>query len=333
MTALLAFLLTLVSALRAGEPPEAELKRKEAQAREAVEDYKRSRAEAEEEERRGRRGDLSRLQRDLRYVAEEVDREELGASGDLQAVSEGCLERLEYLKTHGRLDERLYDPQETPPDPDKPIARLEALCRGLPRKTYASEYSRELMRAVATELREAAGGSDEDAILERLREHLVLPDQQPGEEDAFSSLALFPIDLTLAQFKKLGAIRIFLVKHRLRRPPGYAKTAAKDLVAGKHHVQIGVELEGEVNRGSGEVDLDYTFNIGDLHLEMTPEWRLAHPDLPKPKKGQRVRVRGWTYYDSFHKAEHEYDPSDPVLGTKRVTLWEVHPVQDVEILP
>lgn len=317
-----------VSGAAEAAPSENSLTEGETRAREAVEEYE----EAREAGAR-RYQDLQRLRRDLAYIASELDREELGTTGDLLAVSEGCLARLDYLKAHGRLDLRLYDPKEAPPDPDKVLPRLDAICRGLPGRVYAAEYSRELMRAVATELREAAGAGDEAAVLGRLREHLVLPDQQAGEEDAFSSLALFPIDLTLAQFRKLGAIRIFLVKHRLRRPAGHVKTAAKDITAGKHHVQIGVETEGVLTRASGEVDFDYTFNIGDLHIEMTPEWHLSHPGVPRPKKGQRVRVRGWTYYDSFHKAEHEYDPEDPVLGKHRATLWEIHPVQDVEILP
>ena len=330
MKTILAALLLLVPSCRAADHPSSEegLAEGETKARGAVQEYE----EAREAGAR-RYQDLQRLRRDLDYIAAELDREELGGTDDLQSVSDGCLARLDYLKAHGRLDPRLYDPKESPPDPDKVLARLETICRGLPHKAYAAEYSRELMRAVATELREAAGTGEAEAILSRLRDDLFLPDQQAGEEDAFSSLALFPIDLTLAQFKKLGAIRIFLVKHRLRRPPSTARTTPKEIVGGKHHVQVGVEVEGVLTRASGEVDLDYTFNIGDLHMEMTPEWRLAHPGIPKPKTGQRVRVRGWTYYDSFHKSEHEYDPEDPVLGKTRATLWEIHPVQDVEVLP
>lgn len=307
------------------------LNQKDAEAREAVDEYRRSHEESEASLRRYQ--SLQRLQRDLRYIASEVEREQLSEANSLPDISAGCLARLDYLKAHGRLDGRIYDGAEQPPDPDKALARLETMCRDLPAKGYAAQYSGSLLRAIATELREAAEGRDEDAILALLRENLILPNQDAGEEDAFSSLALFPVDLPLAKFKKLGPIRIFLVKHRLRRPKSHARTTEKDIVAGKHNVQVGVEIEGLVNRATGEFDLDYTFNIGDLHIEMTPEWRLAHPSVPKPKKGQRIRVRGWTYYDYFHKAEHEYDPQDPVMGLTRKTLWEIHPVQDVEILP
>lgn len=332
MNMLLAVLLAAAPAVRAAEPAsEVELRQKEAEARGAVDDYRRSHEAAEESRRRYQ--SLQRLQRDLDYIATELERELLAEEKTLRGVSEGCLARIEYLKAHGRLDPRLYDPAEQPPDADKPLARLETMCRELPAKTYAEQYPGSLMRGIAAELREAAKLGDEAAILDLLRADLVLPDLDAGEEDAFSSLALFPVDLPLAKFKKLGAIRIFLVKHRIRRPKTHAKTSAAAIVAGKHNVQVGVEVEGVVNRASGEVDLDYTFDIGNLHIEMTPEWRLAHPGILKPKKGQRIRVRGWTYYDYFHKAEPEYDPSDPVLGLARKTLWEIHPVQDVELLP
>lgn len=272
------------------------------------------------------------LKKDLNYIAEEIDRERLGETMDLQSHSVGCLKRIEHLKANGNLDTRLYDPAENPQDPDKVIPRLEKLCRELPSKTYAEQYPRGLIKALATELREASTLNETNALAV-LKEHLIFPDQMPGEEDAFSSLALFPTDLTLAQFKKLGVIRNFLVKHRIKRPKTHVKTMAQAIVDEKHHVQIGVEVEGTVTQHSGSFDQDYTFNIGDLHIEMTPEWRLLHPKIPKPKKGDKIRVRGWTYYDVFHKFEMEYDPADPVIGLTRATLWEIHPVQDVEILP
>lgn len=331
MTPLLLAALLAVPAAFASEPPEAALKQKETEARAAVDDYRGAREAAEE--RLHRYQSLSRLRRDLGYVAEEIEREQLAEVKTLRGVSEGCLARLEYLKAHGRLDPRVWDPAERPPDADKPLARLETMCRALPSKGYAEQYVRSLMRSIATELREAAAEADEAAILARLRDNLSLQDQLAGEEDAFSSLALFPVDLPVEKFKKLGAIRIFLVKHRLRRPKSHAKTTAEAIVDGRHNVQVGVEIEGVVNRHSGSIDQDYTFDIGQLHIEMTPEWRLAHPGTPKPKTGQRIRVRGWTYYDSFHKTEFEYDPEDPVLGLTRKTLWEIHPVQDVELLP
>jgi hypothetical protein len=68
-------------------------------------------------------------------------------------------------------------------------------------------------------------------------------------------------------------------------------------------------------------------------MEITPEWRLLHKGFIEPKVGQKIRVKGWTYYDYFHKSELEYDPADPVVGIKRVVVWEIHPVQSIEIIP
>lgn len=309
-------------------PADPDLQKTEASAARAVDEH------AKQQARLKAYQDLKRLRQDLRYIAEEIDRERIGARQDLATYSQGCLERLEHLKQNGRLDPRLYDPLEQPPHPDKVMTRLVKLCTELPSKVYAAEYPRSLIKAITTELREAAdNGASEAEILAILREHLVLPDQMPGDEDAFSSLALFPTDLPLAKFLKLGAIRIFLVKHRIRRPKAHVVTDTKSIVGKKHNVQIGVEIEGLVKAQHSYIDGDYTFDIGDLHIEMTPEWRLLHPGIHKPRKGERVRVRGWTYFDSFHKAEFEYEPEDPVLGVKRVTLWEIHPVQSIELLP
>lgn len=326
----LLLLVTLGLPVSAARPDtEADLRRARSKAEQAVEEYQKTRAASLQ-----RHKEHEALRKDLRYIAEEVDRERLGERQTLSAHSTGCLARLDYLKRSGRLDARLYDPAENPPDPDKVIARLESICRELPAKTYAEQYPRSLIKAVATELREAADSAEDDAtVLALLKERLVLPDQLPGEEDAFTSLALFPVDIPEARFRKLGAIRIFLVKHRLKRPRSHARTDWSAIASGAHNAQIGVEIEGLVVRHGGAIDGDYTFDIGDLHIEMTPEWRLTHPNIPKPKKGDRVRVRGWTYVDVFHKAEMEYDPADPVLGANRVTQWEIHPVQDVELLP
>ena len=197
------------------------------------------------------------LKKDLNYIAEEIDRERLGETMDLQSHSASCLKRIEHLKANGNLDKRLYDSAENPQDPDKVIPRLEKLCRELPGKSYAEQYPRGLIKAIATELREASA-LDEASALPLLKQHLTLPNLQPGDDDAFSSLALFPTDLTLAQFKKLGAIRNFLVKHRIKRPKTHIKTTPQAILDEKHHVQIGVEVEGTVTHHSGSFDQDYT---------------------------------------------------------------------------
>ena len=104
------------------------------------------------------------------------------------------------------------------------------------------------------------------------------------------------------------------------------------MIGNKRNVQIGIEMEGVVTGTSGAFDRDYCFNIGDLHFEITPEWRLLHRKMPLPKAGQKIRLKGWSYFDYFHGSELEYDASDPILGSNRATVWEIHPVQDIEIL-
>jgi hypothetical protein len=266
-----------------------------------------------------------RLAKDLRLIADEFDRETDKGKEDektLEEYSRGALERVERLRRSGGLDAQLLPV----------LDRLEALFRELPSKTYARSYAGSLVRAVAEELRWACEtGPTIDAALGLLEENLALPAgiPQDGEADA---LGFFPEDVPLSKFKKLGPIRVFLMKHRLKRPKSHARTTAVEVISAKHNVQVGVELEGVVTRTSKNVDQDYTFNFGDLHMEITPEWRLLHRKMPLPKKGQKVRVKGWTYFDKFHGSELEYDPKDPVMGANRVTVWEIHPVQGIEVL-
>lgn len=267
-----------------------------------------------------------RVKKDLRYMSEELDRETLEdeeAEKSLQAYSEGGLARLAGLRARGNLDPML-----------RPVLdRLETLYRELAGKDYAKDFAGSLVKAVDEELRSAAdSGADAAGMVAALERGLELPAAIPGDGDV-EDQAFFPTDLTVDQFLKLGPIKIFLAKHRLKRPSSTARAAAADLIAGKHHVQVGVEVEGTVTWARKfPIDQDYCFNIGELHMEITPEWRLTHPGFVTPKVGQKVRVKGWTYYDYFHKSELEYDPADPVLGTLRKVVWEIHPVQDVKVI-
>jgi hypothetical protein len=313
------FLASLLLAPTAGAVDrDAALPKAQVQAQDSVDAARKARVE--------RRKELERLRKDLRYVAEALDRETVGAEGDektLDELSKGGLGRLKELRATGGLDPKLAPA----------LDRLEALYAGLPAKTYAKEYAVDLAAAVAEELRQAASEpSSEEELLSRLQANLSLPAAMPGDADV-EDLAFFPVDVPLAKFKKLGAIRIFLMKHRLKRPGSHAKTTAAAIIAGRHNVQVGVEVEGTVTAIYKAIDQDFCFDFGALHIEMTPEWRLLHPKIHKPKVGERVRVKGWTYFDVFHKAEFEYDPQDPVMGVNRATQWEIHPVQDVEPLP
>lgn len=295
-------------------PARAALKKAEVQARRAVDEVKRERVKGHRE--------LDRLRKDLRYISEELDREILVRGKTLRAYSEGGLRRLEGLRGRGDIHDKLGPALEL----------LEEIYEALPEREYAEQYAGGLVKAIAHELRWIAQeAKNQTELLETLKAHLILPEQAPGEEDAFSSLALFPVDLPVDKFERLGPIRIFLVKHRIKRPRSHARTSAEAIAAGRHNVQVGVLVEGEVVRQDRAVDQDYTFDIGTLHIELTPEWRILHPGIHRPTVGERICVKGWTYFDIFHKNEWEYDPEDPVLGVNRVHVWEIHPVQEIQL--
>ncbi|MHB2025247.1 MAG: hypothetical protein ACYCPQ_01210 [Elusimicrobiota bacterium] len=206
-------------------------------------------------------------------------------------------------------------------DPRLTFDQLRDFYLNLPKKAGVRLYYKDLLRSIADDIRWAANQArDPEELSTLLRRDLVWP-------------KVFPVDIPLARFKRMNPILVFLMKHRLRRPASYAPTTAQAVIAGRYNVGVGVELEGTVSYARHfYLDGDYVFNIGDLHLEITPEWRLLHPQFPEPKNGQRVKVKGWTYYDIFHKSELEYNPKDPVLGEGlRKTLWEIHPVQSLGI--
>lgn len=267
-----------------------------------------------------------RVKKDLKYISEELDRETVNDQEDtksLEAYSEGVLARIEELRKNGRLDPKLAPV----------LNRLEALYRDFPKLDYAREYGGSLVRALNEELRWTAEDSTTaDEKLALLDEQLSLPDAMPEDGEVAPNGWIFPVDVPLEKFKKLDPIRVFLMKHHIKRPKSHVRTTPADLIGNKHHVQIGVELEGTVTWADGAFDRDYCFNIGDLHMEITPEWRLLHKNFPKPKVGQKIRVKGWSYFDYFHGSEIEYDAADPVTGLGRATVWEIHPVQDIEIL-
>jgi hypothetical protein len=316
-------LLSGVPAGRAAETdrpsrPETELKNAETEAGRLVGEDAERRIEA--------RRDLERIRKDLLYISEELDRETLDeeSAKPLKEYSSGGLSRLAALRARGEIDPKLAPV----------LDELEGLYRGLAGNAYAKDYAGSLVKAINDELRWVANSPTSlDEKLRTLKEDLVLPSAIAGDGDV-DDLAFFPENLPLAKFLKLGPVKIFLMKHRMKRPKTYAVTTPQALIAGKHNVQVGVELEGTVTGAHFfPWDRDYTFDIGDLHLEITPEWRLAHKGMVEPKIGQKVRLKGWTYFDYFHGSELEYDPEDPVVGIKRVTVWEVHPVQDIEVLP
>lgn len=312
MTTLLAVAtFAALSAFPAVAEEPASLPSAEKGARKAVEEYR--------ESGKARHKSLERLRKDLRYMSEVLDREIVsGQQSDLPSLSRGALARIAEMRRNGNVH----------PDLFPTLDRLEALYRSLPGRAYAEHYPRSLVKSIAHELRWIAEtAKTKEELLSLLDEHLVLPD---GEVDA---LGFLKENVPVGEFVRQGPIKVFIAKHRLKRPKSHAAAAAAEIVGGRHNVQVGVLLQGVVTHHTKfQIDGDYTFDFGSLHIELTPEWRATHPDLPRPVTGDRICLRGWTYYDSFHKDEEEYDPEDPLLGIARATVWEVHPVLDIQTL-
>jgi len=305
------FIALLIPALPRGHAAAKGLPEADREAREATEDYL--------ESSRARYRELERLKKDIRYISETIDREFiLDKKRSLAAYSQSVLARIAELRRSGNIHPKL----------NPLLQQLENLFRDVPERHFAEPYASGLVKFIAHELRWTADNAKtETELLRLLRRRLALPD----EVDAAGWLKT---DVSISEFIAQGVIKLFLAKHRLKRPETHVVTTAEDIVGNKHNVQIGVDVTGTVvHHNKFSIDGDKTFDIGDLHIELTPEWRIAHPKLPIPVTGQRIRVRGWTYFDMFHKVEEEYNPDDPVLGAGRASQWEIHPVQDIEILP
>lgn len=141
-----------------------------------------------------------------------------------------------------------------------------------------------------------------------------------------------PRDCSVRDFCALSWLRRQLIKHRLDRPASYAKTAVADIEAGAFLVGAGVEVEGVVTGVFGSPDGDYCFDLGNVQVEINPEARLLGR-MKLPQVGQRVRVRGWTFYDISHDDEPVYDPEHPGTRKMRSSYWEVHPALEVDVAP
>lgn len=119
----------------------------------------------------------------------------------------------------------------------------------------------------------------------------------------------------------------------------------------------GAVLEGiVVNVKTPPLQSVIGFTRGDTHLELaldaqappaervivevTPDWReklktvtdWTTSGLRRELVGRRVRVTGWLFDDVSHVSEAENtNPGNP--KDRRATVWEVHPVTAIEMLP
>jgi hypothetical protein len=69
--------------------------------------------------------------------------------------------------------------------------------------------------------------------------------------------------------------------------------------------------------------------------EVTPRLKPDHPKWTQnairrlARTGQQVRVSGWLMMDQEHPEQIKGTPAqDPTRGT----LWEVHPIMDIEVM-
>ncbi len=255
---------------------------------------------------------------DLRRLADALESTLAETGADLQA-RESLFQKLASVARRLRADKALNGST-------RPLLRqLETLLEQLRHREDVLPYSRSLARHLILQLRWSAGQRGREAELLAFLDS-ELDCLRRGEE-------VLPEDIPLEEFLRLGPLRIFMMKHRLRFPRRTVASTVEELRRGKLNVATGIEVTGLVTeRSVVSFDGDVTFDIPPIHMEITPEWRLRHPEMPLPKVGDRVRVRGWTYYDSFHKFEEEYDARHPILGKGRASLWEIHPVQEVEII-
>ena len=92
-----------------------------------------------------------------------------------------------------------------------------------------------------------------------------------------------------------------------------------------------------------ELTLDPLHDAGSKHVivEVTPQWRATMaaegidwdtPALRATLRGHWVRVTGWLLFDVEHAdAAANTAPDAPHLW--RATVWELHPVTSIEVLP
>lgn len=152
---------------------------------------------------------------------------------------------------------------------------------------------------------------------------------EAGEEKEREGFRNMPLE----EFKRLGSWRRFLLKHRIGHPDEAVAATSTGVVAGLYPVQIWVELVGTVtsHHPHRRRDGDYVFNVGKLHLEITPGHQMqgfpfGH-SIHFPKTGETVRIRGWTYYDVRDEDDANEDGQPHESG-----WWEIHPVTYVEVI-
>ena len=263
---------------------------------------------------------LKELNADIRAIAAELEATETRQL-NAQDVSNILVKKVQEMKASGKYTHDL----------DPVFDRLEGMYNAIPNRYYAAYSPRQAMLSSVRQLEfDAERAADSPDLLGRLRTSLVFP---MNPEDP-SSTKLLPTGMTLKQYMDKGPILIFIMKHRLAIPQTYAEMTEEELVAkvksGEPILGTGVLVRSEVISADSAFDLDKCWNLRVIHNEITPETWLFR-GLRPPKPGQKVEIKGWVYYDSFH-ADEEEGELNADFDNKRPTVVEIHPVTKVTVL-
>ena len=261
-----------------------------------------------------------KLAGDVEAIAADLETVEVKTES-VNTLSNILVKKVQDMKASGKYAKEL----------DPVFARLQVLYQALPNRYYTAYSPRQAMLATVRQLqfdaKEAATAED---LLARLDASLVFPLEI--ENPALKSW--LPQRMTLTQYLKKGPILIFIMKHRLSTPKEFiamtedefmAKVKADEPVMG-----VGIVLRGTVTWEGMSIDLDKTWNMQTIHAEITPETWLFR-GLKPPKAGDYVELRGWTYYDMFHRDEEEAE-GEAEYEAKRPTVCEIHPITKVTVL-
>lgn len=264
---------------------------------------------------------LKRLAGDLEKIAADLEKVQVRKEmqkGTVNDLSIMLVERVRALQGTGEFAKDL----------DPVFDRLVAMFEALPKRFYTVNSPRQSLLAVVRQLRHnAAQAKGAPELMEALERDLDFP----ADIDA-----ALPTDMTLEEFLKKGPIMIFMMKHRTVEPEKWVECVKGrplceplEIHQGKANLGVGVVLRGTVTWAGAAVDMDQTWDVPPLHLELTPEI-MALRGLKPPKQGDFIEVEGWTYYDAFHKDEEEHEQGE--FGDKRPSVYEIHPVTRIKIL-
>ena len=124
-----------------------------------------------------------------------------------------------------------------------------------------------------------------------------------------------------------------VVPNKAKQPP----IAQGGIAEGKESCNCGSEKPDEIDFHIWLVKASGDGFEKAIVVEMAPRVRVKHKmwtikELTEiARQKYPVRVYGWLFYDSMHKAQLP-DPDFPDRNVRRGTLWEIHPIMKVQYL-